>query len=1158
MTIGMLPFANEYFRVLRYKLACILAIVYLAIPLAASAQKDVLTQHNNLYRTGWYSQETILNTKNVKRGSFGRVFSRTVDDQIYSQPLVKLGLTLPTVGKKNVVFITTVNNSVYAFDADSANVATSYWTINVTPSGSRPVKNTDMTGACGGGYRDFSGNIGIVSTPVIDSTTNTMYILARSINTTTNVYEQYIHALDITTGAERPNSPKLVTAQITGTGSGSVGGKINFDPQKENQRCGILLLNGVIYFAWASHCDWGPYHGWVMGYDKTTLAQKIVYNTTPQGYNGGVWMSGSAPAADETGNLYISVGNGSVGVGTDYSNVTNRSESAIKLTPGTSTLTVASFFTPNNIDKLEAGDLDFGVTAIMLIPGTTMAITACKDGNIYVLDRDNMSGYNAAANKPLQTINLGSNAHLHSAFTYYKGASKEFTYVWSENGLLKAFPLDKANKQFDLTNTVNGIVQGPTGNSGAFLSVSSNGSVDSTAVLWATYAATGDANQAVQPGILRAFAATDVTKELWNSSATPDDVVGNYAKFNCPTIVNGKVYLATFSNKLNVYGLIKNTLDTCNSLNIALNKTGVASSDQGLPATIVGKAFDGDLNSKWTASTTNPDNQNIYVDLGTRYDLCRVILRWTADYAKIFAIQVSDNATTWTTIQSITNNTSKDDYLSLKGTGRYVRVNMTARATTQPYSLYEFEVYGTKTDGDCAAPIGLDKGTIDAGSAVVKWASTGASTYYVQYKAAAAADWITVTTTSNTVTLQQLSCGTDYLFRVKASCTNGGASVFSVPASFTTTKCTATCGPLPTRWTTEDIGDVGLAGSACYSNEIFEISGSGRNTALNADAFHFANKTFVGDGEIKARIVAMDNSGGAAGIMIRESMAPGAKYAFIGLTTTGAAFQYRLTTDGNSVSVANNVKVKAPYWVRLVKLRSLYTAYISADGVSWTAVGQPTELGFGADLPVYAGLSVTSYSNTVLSKATIDNYMISGIMELELKSFTASVTLSKTVMLDWVTTLEGNIGSFTIEKSDNNINYTDVDSIAAVNKGKFVQNYSYQVMNPKKGVNYFRLRIRTLDGKISYSALVYVNISDSPAPTVYPNPAKEKVNVAQNTTDPIRYVRVFDISGALVKTINNEAANTPVLAITGLTNGIYIMEIKTATSVFRKKFVIAN
>ena len=1153
MSKPLLSFLRERSQPLKCKFVCIMAVACLIMPFAVFAQKDVLTQHNNLYRTGWYNQETVLNTKNVKRGSFGKLFSRAVDDQIYAQPLVKLNLTLPNVGKKNVVFVATVNNSVYAFDADSANASAPYWTHNLTPQGSRVIKNTDMTGACGGGYLDFSGNIGIVSTPVIDSATNTIYLLARSVNTTTNVYEQYIHALDVTTGAERPNSPKLVTAQINSNGDGNINGKLSFDPQKENQRCGILLLNGVIYFAWASHCDWGPYHGWVMGYDKTTLAQKIVYNTTPQGYNGGIWMSGAAPAADETGNLYVSVGNGSVGVGTDYSDVTNRSESALKLKPENSTLTVQSFFTPNNIDELEQSDLDFGVTEIMLIPGTTMAITACKDGNIYVLDRDNMGGYHADANRPLQTINLGVNAHLRSSFTYYKGQKKEFAYSWSENGLLKAFLLDKTKKQFNLDSTISSGAQGPTGNSGAFLSVSSNGSVDSTAVLWTTYAANGDANQSVRPGILRAFAATDVTKELWNSSAFENDVVGNYAKFNCPTIVNGKVYLATFSNYLNVYGLVKNSLDTCNSPNIALNKKGVASSDEGIAETTVDKAFDGDLNTRWASGGI--DNEYIYVDLGARYDLCRIVLRWEAAIGKAFDLLVSDDAKNWTKIKSITNNADFDDYIPVKGTGRYVRMNAIERGSPYRYSLYEFEVYGTKSAGDCAAPTNLDKVNIYENSAVLKWASTGATNYNVQYKAVAATDWTTVPVTTNTITIQGLSCATDYLFKVQAACTGGGTSVYSAVASFSTLKCTTVCGPLPTRWTTQDIGDVGIAGSACYNNDTFELNGSGRNKSLTTDALHFAYKTLVGDGEVKARVVTMDQSGAAAGIMIRESVAPGAKYAFIGLTDNSAIFQSRLNTDGNSVTTTNST-VRAPYWIKLTKVKSLYTAAISPDGVNWTAIGQPTELGFGADVPVYIGLSISSYSNTVLSKATVDNYLFSGIMELELKSFTASLTLSKTVMLNWVTTLEGNIGSFVIEKSTDNLHYTDVDTIAAVNKGKFMNTYTYEVMNPYKGNNYYRLRIVSLDGKTSYSAPAYVNIGNSSAPALYPNPAKDKISVTQST-DPIRSLKIFDIGGALVRTINNQN-NDSTITVTGLITGIYIMEIRTSTSIFRKKFVVIN
>ena len=520
------------------------------------AQTGVTTQHNDLNRTGWNNRETLLHNKNVKAGSFGKLFELAVDDQIYAQPLVLMNVNIPAAGSRNILFVATVNNTLYAFDADSANAATPYWQVNLSPAGSRAVKAADMTGACGGGYRDFSGNMGIVGTPVIDTVTHTLYVVVRSVTVNSPLnFQQYLHALDITTGAERQNSPKLITAQVNGTGDGSVAGKVSFDAQRQNQRPGLLLLNGSVYVAWASHCDWGPYHGWIMGYDKTTLQQQTVYNSTPDGYNGGIWMSGAAPAADEFGNIYAAVGNGTIGVGANFSDVRNRSESALKLTPSGSTLTVSSFFSPNNIQALEAADLDFGVTEVLLIPGTNRAMTGCKDGNLYVLDRDNMGGYNAGTNHVVQTINLGTNSHLRSSLAYYKGQQKEYVYSWSENALLKAFPFSTGTNTFDLNQTISSGVQGPVGNNGALLAVSSNMSVDSTAILWASHAASGDANQSVRPGILRAFEANDVTKELWNSGQYPSDYPGNYAKFNCPTVVNGKVYLATFSNKLVVYGL---------------------------------------------------------------------------------------------------------------------------------------------------------------------------------------------------------------------------------------------------------------------------------------------------------------------------------------------------------------------------------------------------------------------------------------------------------------------------------------------------------------------------------------------------------------------------------------------------------------------------
>ena len=350
--------------------------------------------------------------------------------------------------------------------------------------------------------------MGIVGTPVIDSTTNTMYLVSRSIDTAggaTNA-NQYLHALDIRTGAEKANSPVLIAATVSGTGDGSSGGSVSFDALRQNQRSGLLLLNGIVYIAWSSHCDWGPYHGWMMGYNKTTLQQKYIYNSTPDGYNGGIWMSGGGPSADSNGNIYLAVGNGSVGTNGNPADPRNRSESALKLSPVGNGFTIQSYFTPKNYETLEGADLDFGVTQLMLIPGTNRAVVGVKDGHLYLLDRDNMGGYSSVADNVAQTIDLGSNSFLRSAMSYFSG-SKKYVYSWSENSLLRAYPYDTVSSLIDVNNTVVSGVQGPTGNNGAVLSVSSNGEIDSTGILWASYAANGDANQSARPGILRAMDA---------------------------------------------------------------------------------------------------------------------------------------------------------------------------------------------------------------------------------------------------------------------------------------------------------------------------------------------------------------------------------------------------------------------------------------------------------------------------------------------------------------------------------------------------------------------------------------------------------------------------------------------------------------------------
>lgn len=509
---------------------------------------SVLTQHNNNTRAGLNDHEMALTTRNVNAKQFGKLFVLNVDDQVYAQPLIAGNVNISGAAH-NVAYIATVNNTLYAFDGDDGKM---YWQKNFTAQGMRPPKNSDMTGACGGHYQDFSSNIGIVGTPVIDSVSQVIYFVARSSDGTNFV--QYLHEVNIMDGNEMPGSPVKITASYNGNGDGSNNNIISFDTQKQNQRQALTLLNGIVYITFSSHCDWGPYHGWILGYNAGTLHQQIVYNNTPDGSNGGLWESGMGMAADNEGNLYVVSGNGTVGASNDPDVLINRGESALKLSPASTTLQIKSYFTPFNYQYLEDNDLDYGGVGAFLIPNSTFYFTGCKDGNIYLLNKDNMGGFTSSANLIQQTVYLNGNANMHCQPAYYKGASGEFIYIWSENDQLRAYPFNRGSNLLDVSNVVLSKASGPTGQSGAVLSVSSDGTKDGTGILWAAYASSGDAEHNVSPGILRAFDANDITKELWNNN-TPNDAAGKYAKFASPTIANGHVYLPTFSNQVVVYGL---------------------------------------------------------------------------------------------------------------------------------------------------------------------------------------------------------------------------------------------------------------------------------------------------------------------------------------------------------------------------------------------------------------------------------------------------------------------------------------------------------------------------------------------------------------------------------------------------------------------------
>ena len=1124
--------------------------------LRAQVSVDVLTQHNNISRTGWNNQDTILNTRNVKPGLFGKLFSCAVDDQLYAQPLVVTQVAVPGIGNRNIVYVATVSNSVYAFDADSQRAAGPYWQVSLNPTGTRPPKNSDMTGACSGNYKDFSGNIGIVGTPVIDKTAGTLYLVSRSFTTDGSaVFSQYLHAIDIRTGAEKAGSPVTITAQVSGSGAGSTGGFVPFDPQRENQRPGLLLLNGIVYIGYSGHCDWLPYHGWLLGYDATTLQQKIVYNVTPGGSGGGIWMSGNAPAADAAGNIFLGAGNGTAGVGSNMSDPTNRAESLLKLVPSGNGLTVADFFTPDNYAVLEGVDLDFGSPQTMLIPGTNRVLTGCKDGHLYLADVNHLGGFNANSNNVAQTINLGTSAHLRSSFGYYKGTANEFVYTWSENTALKAFPVNRVADTLDVLNVVTSGLPGPSGNSGANMAASSNGSVDSTAILWASHSRNGcDANPLTCPGILRAISATDVTTELWNSTINPADNVGNYAKFSCPTIANGKVYLSTFSNQLIAYGLVNNGVDTCNSPNIALNKTAGASSTLQA-STPASAAFDGNETTYWASAPSDP--QSIYVDLGARYNLCRVKIDWESA-ARDFDMQISDDFQNWTTVQSVRSNISTTSLINIQAAGRYVRMLGSTRVSTN-YAIYEMQVFGTPVV-TCVAPGGLQASGLQQNSATLSWNTvSGATGYTIQYKAVSDASWTTTTSTANSVQLSALSCATDYLYQVATHCTGGQTSAWSASAAFSTSTCTTACGPLPTRWTTSDIGSIGMAGQACFDGSTYSLQGSGADIGGTIDAFRFAYITLAGDEQFVVRVNTQDATDPAnkAGIMIRENITPDARNAFITLTSgQGAVFQYRNTTGGATSSVTAG-GIKAPYWLQLSKTGAAYTASVSPDGLAWTQLGTTVNAGFGSgSTAAYAGLAVTSHNNTVLSTATADNFSQATTIPLPivLTSFSGQDT-GPDILLQWSTSMEQNSDHFEVEKSNDAVHFAVAASLRAAGSSYVRQSYSAQDLQPADGINYYRLRLVYADGRFTLSPVILIRHGKGTEPLLFPNPAGAFFNVVAGR-EPIREIVIYDLAGRrLIQSEYGTTSTTFTVPCSWLTRGVYVVGIRTGTRTWMKKMI---
>ena len=508
-------------------------------PGTSNSTVDVITYHYDNGRDGQNLNETALTPANVNSTQFGKKGEFSVDGHVDAQPLY---LSQVTIGgqKKNVLYVATEHGSVYAFDADSINGTTStfLWKTSTLGSG----ETTSDNRGCG----QVSPEIGITATPVIDRSRNAIYVVAMSKNSG-GTYFQRIHALDLTTGQELFGGPMNVTATYPGTGDNSSGGNVIFDPKQYKERPGLLQINGTIYTTWSSHCDARPYTSWVMAFSADTLAQTSVLNLTPNGNDGGIWMAGTAPAADSSGNLFFIIGNGTFDTTLNASGFPVNGDCGncfVKLSTSAG-LKLADYFTPFNTVAESNADTDFGSGGGILILDVTdsggntrhLAVGAGKDSLIYVVDRDAMGKFNATTDQIYQEISgqLGGGVFSMPAFfnnTVYYGAVGD---------ALKAFPVTAAR----LAAAPSSQSTHHFGYPGTTPSVSANGTTNG--IVWAIENS---------GAVLYAFDANDLTKELYDSNQAAnnrDHFSGN--KFITPMVVNGKVYVGT-ATSVAVFGLL--------------------------------------------------------------------------------------------------------------------------------------------------------------------------------------------------------------------------------------------------------------------------------------------------------------------------------------------------------------------------------------------------------------------------------------------------------------------------------------------------------------------------------------------------------------------------------------------------------------------------
>jgi outer membrane protein assembly factor BamB len=514
--------------------------LYLFVPLPPlAAQANVLTVHNDVARTGQNLEEATLSTSNVNSATFGKVFQATLDGVVDAQPLYVARVLIPSQGVHSVLIAATENDSLYALDADTG---AELWRVSLLASGETPSDPVDCN--------QVTPQIGITSTPVIKpgilegsgivtvTLEGAVFAVAMSQDSTGN-YHQRLYKVELTTGKQIANVE--ITAQYPGTGDGSSGGYVVFNPKQYEERSGLLLLNGTVYLGWSSHCDHKPYTGWIMGYNAETLAQTTVIDVTPNGSEGSIWMAGGGLAADPSGYIYFLDANGTFDTtlnsegfpaNGDYGNA------FIKLSAAGKQLMVADYFAEDDTNCESNQDLDLGSGGVLVLPDMIdssgrvrhLAIGAGKDTNIYLVDRDNMGRFNPNTDNPIYQVLFGAlPGGIWSMPAYYNG----LVYFGEVGGPLQAFQFSEAKLLSTPVSATTTSFPYP----GATPSISAKGAMNG--ILWAV--------ENSSTAVLHAYSADNVAQELYNSNqaANGRDQFGAGNKFMVPTIANGRVYVGT-------------------------------------------------------------------------------------------------------------------------------------------------------------------------------------------------------------------------------------------------------------------------------------------------------------------------------------------------------------------------------------------------------------------------------------------------------------------------------------------------------------------------------------------------------------------------------------------------------------------------------------